>query len=87
MEDDEDLVYLLEYNLSKKGYTTMAALDGLDACCLIENAIKYSPEKTGIRVNLLSQGENTVMVEVKDTATALLRRFYPHFLRCYIHPR
>jgi two-component system sensor histidine kinase/response regulator len=37
VEDDEDLVHMLEYNLSKKGYTTMAALDGLDACYLIEN--------------------------------------------------
>ena len=36
VEDDEDLVHLLEYNLSKKGYNTMAALNGLDACYLIE---------------------------------------------------
>lgn len=36
VEDDEDLVHLLEYNLSKKGFATMAALDGLDACHLIE---------------------------------------------------
>ena len=36
VEDDADLVHLLEYNLSKKGYATMAALDGLDACYLIE---------------------------------------------------
>ncbi len=36
VEDDEDLVNLLEYNLSRNGYTTMAALNGLDACYLIE---------------------------------------------------
>jgi signal transduction histidine kinase len=37
VEDDEDLVHMLEYNLTRKGYTTMAALDGLDACYLIED--------------------------------------------------
>ena len=36
VEDDEDLVHMLEYNLSKKGYTTISAVDGLDACHLIE---------------------------------------------------
>ena len=36
VEDDEDLVHMLEYNLSKKGYTTISAVDGLDACYLIE---------------------------------------------------
>ncbi|HBF43423.1 MAG TPA: DNA-binding response regulator, partial [Desulfobacteraceae bacterium] len=36
VEDDEDLVHMLEYNLTRKGYSTMAALDGLDACYLIE---------------------------------------------------
>jgi len=36
VEDDRDLVHLLEYNLTKKGYTTMAALDGLTACRMIE---------------------------------------------------
>ena len=36
VEDDRDLVHLLEYNLAKKGYDTMAALDGLTACRMIE---------------------------------------------------
>ncbi len=36
VEDDRDLVHLLEYNLTKKGYTTTAALDGLTACRMIE---------------------------------------------------
>ncbi|MBW2033742.1 MAG: response regulator [Deltaproteobacteria bacterium] len=36
VEDDEDLVHMLEYNLTRKGYATMTALDGLDACYLIE---------------------------------------------------
>ncbi|MCK4426306.1 MAG: response regulator, partial [Deltaproteobacteria bacterium] len=36
VEDDRDLVHMLEYNLTKKGYTTMAALDGLTACRMIE---------------------------------------------------
>ena len=36
VEDDEDLVCMLEYNLSKKGYVTMSALNGLAACRLIE---------------------------------------------------
>ncbi len=36
VEDDRDLVHLLEYNLTKKGYTTTAALDGLTACRIIE---------------------------------------------------
>ena len=36
VEDDRDLVHLLEYNLAKKGYATMAALDGLTACRMIE---------------------------------------------------
>ena len=36
VEDDEDLVHMLEYNITRKGYATMTALDGLDACYLIE---------------------------------------------------
>ena len=36
VEDDEDLACMLEYNLSRKGYVTMTALDGLAACRLIE---------------------------------------------------
>lgn len=36
VEDERDLVSLLEYNLAKKGYVTMAALDGLTACRMIE---------------------------------------------------
>ncbi len=43
-------------------------LAGLKVClsCLIENALKYSPEKKCVRVNLLCQGERTVVLEVKD---------------------
>ena len=36
VEDDRDLAHLLEYNLTKKGYTTTAASDGLTACHMIE---------------------------------------------------
>jgi len=36
VEDDEDLVCMLEYNLSRKGYVTMSALNGPSACRLIE---------------------------------------------------
>jgi len=36
VEDDEDLVHMLEYNLSRKGYLTMSALNGPSACRLIE---------------------------------------------------
>lgn len=36
VEDDKDLVHMLEYNLTKRGYTTLAALDGLTACRMIE---------------------------------------------------
>ena len=38
---------------------------------LIENAIKYSPEKSSIRVSLLSQGENSAIVEVKDNGPGI----------------
>jgi len=36
VEDDEDLVHMLTYNLSKRGYQTAEALDGMAACQLIE---------------------------------------------------
>ncbi|MBW1784781.1 MAG: response regulator [Deltaproteobacteria bacterium] len=36
VEDDEDLLHMLAYNLSKRGYHTVTALDGLVACQLIE---------------------------------------------------
>ena len=36
VEDDEDLVYMLEYNLQSRGYATVSALDGLSAYRLIE---------------------------------------------------
>ena len=36
VEDDEDLAHMLEYNLAKKGYTALIALDGLTACSMIE---------------------------------------------------
>jgi two-component system, sensor histidine kinase and response regulator len=36
VEDDEDLVQMLTYNLSKRGYQTAEALDGRSACRLIE---------------------------------------------------
>lgn len=36
VEDDEDLLHMMDYNLSKRGYHTMTALDGLVACRLIE---------------------------------------------------
>ena len=36
VEDDEDLSHMLEYNLTKKGYSAITALDGLAACQLIE---------------------------------------------------
>ena len=36
VEDDEDLAYMLEYNLGKKGYHSLTALNGQVACTLIE---------------------------------------------------
>lgn len=36
VEDEQDLVQILEYNLNKKGYAAIAALDGLTACRMIE---------------------------------------------------
>ena len=36
VEDDEDLADMLEYNLAKKGYAALIALDGLTACSMIE---------------------------------------------------
>ncbi len=36
VEDDEDLAYMLEYNLSKRGYHSITALNGRVACSLIE---------------------------------------------------
>ena len=36
VEDDKDLVHMLDYNLSKRGYHTITALNGLAACQLIE---------------------------------------------------
>ncbi|MDZ7696079.1 MAG: response regulator [Deltaproteobacteria bacterium] len=36
VEDDEDLVHMLEYNLKNKGYQTLSALNGFDARELIE---------------------------------------------------
>ncbi|HKI49704.1 MAG TPA: response regulator, partial [Desulfobacteria bacterium] len=36
VEDNEDLVHMLTYNLSKKGYQTAEALDGMAACRLID---------------------------------------------------
>ena len=36
VEDDEDLACMLEYNLGRKGYLTITALNGLNACRLIE---------------------------------------------------
>jgi DNA-binding response OmpR family regulator len=36
VEDNKDLVQLLEYNLAQKQYTSLAALDGLTACRMIE---------------------------------------------------
>ena len=43
-------------------------LVGLKACLssLIENAVKYSPENKHVSVNLLCQGERTVVLEVID---------------------
>jgi two-component system, sensor histidine kinase and response regulator len=38
VEDDEDLVHMLTYNLSKRGYQTTEALDGMCACRMIEAA-------------------------------------------------
>lgn len=37
VEDDEDLVYMLEYNLTNNGYQTLTALNGFDAWDLIES--------------------------------------------------
>ena len=37
VEDDEDLVHVLTYNLGKRGYQTAEALDGMAACQLIES--------------------------------------------------
>lgn len=36
VEDDEDLVHMMTYNLSKRGYQTAEAFDGMAACRLIE---------------------------------------------------
>jgi signal transduction histidine kinase len=36
VEDDEDLVHMMTYNLSKRGYQTTEAFDGMAACRLIE---------------------------------------------------
>jgi len=36
VEDDEDLVQMLTYNLGKRGYQTAEALNGMDACQVIE---------------------------------------------------
>ena len=36
VEDDEDLVHMLTYNLGKRGYQTAEALNGMDACQVIE---------------------------------------------------
>jgi two-component system sensor histidine kinase/response regulator len=36
VEDDADLVHMLTYNLSKRGYQTAEALDGMAACGLVE---------------------------------------------------
>ncbi|MDY6879946.1 MAG: ATP-binding protein [Thermodesulfobacteriota bacterium] len=36
VEDDQDLLDMLEYNLTKRGYTTLTALDGLHVSDLIE---------------------------------------------------
>lgn len=36
VEDNEDLVHMLEYNLNKRGYQTLTALNGLVACRQIE---------------------------------------------------
>ena len=36
VEDDEDLAYMLEYNLGRKGYHSLTALNGRIACGLIE---------------------------------------------------
>lgn len=41
VEDDEDLAYMLEYNLSKNGYHAVTALNGQVACQMIE---KDSPD-------------------------------------------
>ena len=38
---------------------------------LIENAVKYSPENSCIRVSLLLQGENEAIVEVKDSGPGI----------------
>ncbi len=37
VEDDEDLVYMLEYNLTNNGYQTLTALNGFDAWDLIKS--------------------------------------------------
>lgn len=37
VEDDEDLVHMLEYNLKNRGYRTLTALNGFDAWDLIES--------------------------------------------------
>ena len=41
VEDDEDLVHMLTYNLGKRGYQTATALDGMAASRVVET------EKTG----------------------------------------
>jgi len=37
VEDDKDLSHMLAYNLSKRGYHPMTAMNGLDACQIIED--------------------------------------------------
>ena len=46
---------------------------GLKIClsCLIENAIKYSPGKKCVRVNLLCRGERKVVLEVEDNGPGI----------------
>jgi signal transduction histidine kinase len=38
---------------------------------LIENAVKYSPENSCIKVSLLLQGENEIIVEVEDSGPGI----------------
>lgn len=41
VEDDVDLLNLIDFNLTKEGYRTAAALDGLDA---VKKAEEYRPD-------------------------------------------
>lgn len=36
VEDDEDLVHMLQYNLNRRGYQAIAALNGLSAWQMVE---------------------------------------------------